>query len=150
LLLLGFILAGCGGAGEPNWQRVEGGGFHFNAPSSWVVSGAAASHGAVDRVEVAHFPLLRPYERRRKAAVARELDRVAATIARQLRGRVTRRASLEVAGLDARSYVVDFAGKIEEITFVLKGRREFELLCRRRAGADDAACRELVDSFGVG
>jgi hypothetical protein len=61
-----------------------------------------------------------------------------------------RRASLGVAGLDARSYAIDFRGKIEEITFVLKGRREFELLCRRRAGADDAACRELVDSFGVG
>lgn len=114
------------------------------------MAGAAASRGAVDRVEVARFRLLRPYERSQKAAVARELDRVAATVARQLRGRVTRRASLEVAGLDARSYAIDFRDKIEEITFVLNGRREFQLLCRRPAGADDGPCRELVDSFRIG
>ena len=33
--------------------------------------------------------------------------------------------SLQVDGRDARSYVIDFDGKTEEITFVLDDRREY-------------------------
>jgi len=99
---------------------------------------------------VAIFRLLRAYEPARRAAVARELDRVAARVAAQLKGSVRSRRSLETGGLDARSYVIDFDGKTEEITFALDGRREYQLLCRRTANGDDAPCVELLRSFHVG
>jgi len=99
---------------------------------------------------VAVFRLVRAYERARRAAVGRELDLVASRVAGQLKGSVRSRRSLEVGGLDARSYVIDFDGKTEEITFALDGRREYQLLCRRPTGGDDAPCVELLRSFHVG
>jgi hypothetical protein len=149
-LAAALILAGCGGGGNANWQQVKGNGFSFNAPSAWTVEDAAATNGDVDRVEVAVFRLVRAYEPARRAAVGRELDRVAARVAAQLKGSVRSRRSLEAGGLDARSYVIDFDGKTEEITFALDGRREYQLLCRRTASGDDAPCVELLRSFHVG
>jgi hypothetical protein len=147
LLAVALILAGCGGGGSSNWQQVRGDGFHYNAPAEWIVDGTAATSGPVDRVEVLVFRLLRPYDPARRAATARELDRVAAGIAEQLKGAVSARRSLEVAGLYARSYAVAFDGKVERITFVLRDLREYQLLCRRLAGGDDAPCAELLRSF---
>jgi hypothetical protein len=144
-----LILAGCGGGGSAKWQQVQGDGFVFNAPAAWTVDGAAATNGDVDRVEVVVFRLVRPYERARRAAVARELDRVAAGVASQLKGSVRSKRSLQVGGRDARSYLIDFDGKTEEITFALDERREYQLLCRRAAGGDDAPCAELLRSFSV-
>jgi hypothetical protein len=147
LLAVALILAGCGGAGSTNWQQVRGEGFRYNAPADWLVAGTAASKGPVNRVEVVVFRLLRPYEPARRAAAARELDRVADGIAKQLKAAVSSRRSLQVAGLDARSYAVDFDGKIETITVVLHDRREYQLLCRRLQSGDDAPCAELLQSF---
>jgi hypothetical protein len=147
LLAVALILAGCGGGGSTNWQQVEGDGFGYNAPVGWAVEGAAASSGRVDHVEVRVFRLVRPYDPTRRAATARELDGVAAGIAAQLKGSLLSRRSLEVAGLDARSYSIAFDGKTEQITFVLEDRREYQLLCRRPADADDAPCAELLRSF---
>lgn len=146
---MALILAGCGGGGSAKWQQVQGDGFVINAPGGWTVDGAAATNGDVDRVEVVVFRLVRPYERARRAAVARELDRVASNVASQLEGSVRSKRSLEVDGRDARSYVIDFDGKTEEITFALDDRREYQLLCRRAAGGDDAPCAELLRSFRV-
>jgi hypothetical protein len=147
LLAVAFILAGCGGGGSSNWQQVRGDGFHYNAPADWAVEGAAASNGAVARVEVLVFRLLRPYDPARRVATEREFDRAAAGLASQLEGSVSSRRSLQVGGLDARSYAVAFDGKIEKITFVWQDRREYQLLCRRTASGDDAPCAELVRSF---
>lgn len=147
---MALILAGCGGGGSANWQQVQGNGFAFNAPAAWTVDGAAATNGSVDRVEVLVFRLVRAYERARRAAVARELDRVASGVASQLKGSVRSRRSLQIDGLDARSYVIDFDGKTEEITFALDDRREYQLLCRRAGSGDDAPCVELLRSFHVG
>ena len=145
-----LILAGCGGGGSAKWQQVEGDGFVFNAPAGWTVDGAAATNGDVDRVEVVVFRLVRPYEHARRAAASRELDRVASGLASQLKGSVRSKRSLQVDGRDARSYLIDFDGKSEEITFALDGRREYQLLCRRAAGGDDAPCAELLRSFRIG
>jgi hypothetical protein len=150
LLIVAFILAGCGGSGSSKWQDVRGNGFTFNAPADWTVDVASASNGPVDLVQVHVFRLLRPYERARRAAAARELDADAARIADQLRGSVSSRRSLQVGGLDARSYTIAFDGKLEEITFVLHDQKEYELLCRRVEGGDTAACTELVQSFEAG
>src|SRR5579884_2301314 len=75
LLLSLLILAGCGGAGGGGSQVVHGAGFTFQAPASWTVAGNAAVDGAVNRVEVLPFRLLRAYDAARRAAAARELDR---------------------------------------------------------------------------
>ncbi|HZO98149.1 MAG TPA: hypothetical protein VFB42_12330 [Gaiellaceae bacterium] len=150
MLVLACILAGCGGSGSANWQRVEGDGFRFEAPAGWAVSGTSAAGEGPDRVEVSVFRLVRPYDPSRRAAAARELDGVAARLARQLHGRVSARSSVRVAGLDGRAYTVDYERRVEEITFLLDGRREYQLLCRRAEGGDDGACRRLVASFELG
>jgi hypothetical protein len=149
LLAVAIILAGCGGSGRGNWQQVQGDGFRFNAPAAWTVSGAAATNGAVDRVEVHVFRLVRPYERARRVGATRELDLVAGRVAGQLKGSVVSRRTLQVAGLDARSYAIRFDAKTEVITFVLEDLREYQLLCRRAAGADAGPCTELVQSFAL-
>jgi hypothetical protein len=150
LLVLALILAGCGGAGNSNWQQVQGSGFRFQAPAGWTVAGATASNGPIDRVQVNEFRLVHAYVHAKQAAAAKELDGVADRLAQQLKGKVSSRRTLKVAGLDARTYAIDHKGLTEEFTFVLRGRHEYELLCRRAAGADDAACRKLLASFRVG
>ena len=150
MLVLALILAGCGGAGNSNWQQVQGSGFRFQAPAGWTVAGATASNGPIDRVQVNEFRLVHVYVPAKQAATAKELDGVADRLAEQLKGKVVSRRTLKVAGLDARTYAIHHKGLTEEFTFVLSGRHEYELLCRRAAGADDTACRKLVTSFRVG
>jgi len=150
LLAVVCILAGCGGAGSGTWQQVQGDGFRYNAPAAWTVSGAAATNGAVDRVEVLVFRLVRPYDPVRRVAAVRELDRVAGRVAGQLKGVIASRRSLPVVGFDARSYTIRFDDKTEQITFLLQEQREYQLLCRRAAGADDGPCAELLQSFALG
>ena len=136
-------------------QDVVGVGFRFSAPPSWRVrrSGrtVAASDGAVDLVAVTTFPLARRYEPRLWDKVVPALDRAAAQLAAQLRGRLEERATVVVAGRRARRYEIGYerAGKrlVERAGFVLVGRREHELLCRFPAGGDDGACRTLFRTF---
>jgi hypothetical protein len=101
----------------------------------------------VHRVEVRVFRLLRPYDSARRVAVGHELDADAARIAEQLKGSVSSRRWLVVGGLDARSYAIAYDGKASDITFVLDGEREYQLLCRRPAGAEAEPCAELLRSF---
>jgi hypothetical protein len=150
-----LILAGCGGGGasEPSTQTVQGAGFRFEAPAGWTVTHepdtAAAASGTVDRVEVRTFQLVRPYDASRFAAAARELDGVISRIASQLHGKVTSRATVEVDGRKARSYTIAYDGKTQQITFVLQGRSEHQLLCRRLETGDDEPCRGLLASFAL-
>lgn len=146
-----LILAGCGGGGSGSWQRVAGDGFRFAVPPSWTLTRnattVAASAGPVDRVQVQTFRLVKPYRAELFAAASRELDRVARQVGRQLGGQVATSATVRVAGMNARTYRIEFGHKIEEITFAFAGRREYELLCRRAATASDATCRRFVASF---
>jgi hypothetical protein len=150
-LLAALILAGCGGPAEPEAQVVRGDGFSFEAPADWTVTRAggatAATDGAVDRVEVRVFRLVRPFRAARFEAAARELDGIAARIAKQQSGRVAAKETARVAGRKARSYRIEYDGKVQVLTFVLKDRQEFQLLCRRAAGASGEACELLAESF---
>jgi len=148
-VLLAAILAGCGGPAAGSWQQVGGDGFRFAAPAGWRVAGGAPASGALTGVEVVTFRLARRYEHARLAAAIRELDRTAASLASQLDGTVTGRATRRVAGHDARAYTITFGRKVEEITFVLAGSRAYQLLCRRPVSGDAAACQELVSSFAL-
>ncbi len=58
---------------------------------------------------------------------------------------------MQLAGRRARSYRVDYgAGKTQQIAFVLVGRIEYELLCRRKTTEPEDACKQLFSSFALG
>jgi hypothetical protein len=146
-----LILAGCGGSGEEKPQVARGEGFLFHAPGGWTVAhgkdSVRASHGDVDLVSVRRFQLVKAYRPALFAAASQELDRVAAQLARQLKGRVAAQQTTTVGGLKTRTYRVEYGDQAQEITFVLDGRREYQLLCRRKADGDDGACKQLVRTF---
>jgi hypothetical protein len=152
-LVLVLILAGCGGGGttQPSTQTVQGQGYRFEAPVGWAVTRkpgeSAAASGKVNRVEVRTFELVRPYDVRRFHAATRELDSVISRLASQLNGRVTSRRTVMVGGRKSRSYRIDYGDKTQQITFVLKGRQEHQLLCRRLESGDDEPCQGLLSSF---
>src|SRR5262245_43264771 len=154
-LVLVLILAGCGGGGttEPSTQTVQGAGYRFEAPTGWEVKqmpdGVAAASGPGDRVEVRTFKLVRPYVVSRFAAAVRELDNAITRLAAQQNARVTSRRTARVAGRKVRSYRIAYDDKVEEITWLLVGRQEHQLLCRRRENGDDQPCRQLLDTFGL-
>jgi hypothetical protein len=153
LLITALVLAGCGGHGA-SWQTVTGDGYRFLAPGDWTLTQGAnavmVSKGRVDRVQVETFRLVEPYRPELFAAASRELDRVAREVGHELRGHVAASATVRVAGMDARSYRITYGRLVEEITFVLDARREYELLCRRIATATDETCGKFVRSFALG
>ena len=48
---------------------------------------------------------------------------------------------------DARVPVEGTGDALDEYTFVLSGRREYELLCHRPASGDDGPCVQLQSTF---
>jgi hypothetical protein len=136
-------------------QEVIGTDYSFSAPSSWQVRRTgmtvAAASGPVDLVSVTTFPLARRYEPKLWDKAVPALDRAAAQLAAQLQGRLDGRATIVLAGRRARRYDIGYrrAGRqlVERAAFVLAGRREYELLCRFEAGADDGACETLFRTF---
>ena len=155
-LLLVAALAGCGGGkpAGPASKSVQGEGFSFTAAPSWVVSSAgnstSASHG-VDRLEVLRFTLEKTYRPALFAPTARELDSVAARLATSLGGRVATGSTVRVAGQQARSYRLLYGReRTLEIAFVLSGKTEYELLCRRLVRTPDTACRQFFGTFALG
>jgi hypothetical protein len=132
-------------------QIVRGDGYRFAAPSDWPVERTqrttAAARGEVDRVQVTTFRLVKRYRPALFAAAAVELDGAAAKLAHALRGHVVHTATVRAAGRRARQYRIAYGDRTQELTFVLDGRREYQLLCRRAADAADDVCRRLVRSF---
>jgi hypothetical protein len=153
VLLAALILAGCGGDGSSEPQVVRGNGYRFQAPSGWEVTRtlrqAAAADGEIDRVEVTTFRLMRPYRPALFAAAAKELDGVAGKLARELKGKVTSEGTVRVFGRPSRTYRISYDGRTQELTFVLDGRREYQLLCRREADGGRDACAMLVRTFAL-
>jgi hypothetical protein len=155
-------LAACGGGGgtsgtEPNagsssGQAVAGSGFSFQAPEEWTVkvqpTAATARQGDSTVVSVAVLPLVKPYRFALFSRVAKELDRVASTYAANLKGSVTSRRTVEVAGRQSREYEVAHQDLVDRITFVLRGKRNYQLTCRWRSeDGEPAACDQLTATF---
>ena len=93
------------------------------------------------------YTLQKAYRPALFAAAARELDRVATQLAAQAGEKVTEHQTVEVAGQKIRAYRFGTT----RIGFVFVGRREYQLLCREPAGAQDpdVACALLFKSFSV-
>jgi hypothetical protein len=154
-LCTALILAGCGGSASTNrTQTVNGSGFSFTSPAGWKVvkqgNSVAAVDGATNRYEVLTFQLEKAYVIAHFAAVSRELDGVAQRLAAQLGGSVTARSTTVVHGRKVRSYTLEYGGgKTLQIVFVLDGKTEYEVLCRRASSASDANCSQLFASFAL-
>jgi hypothetical protein len=151
-LLTGLILAGCGGSASEKLQVVSGEGFQFQAPSDWNVSrvarGVAAASGPVNLVQAQHFVLVKPYRPALFGKTIRELNGTASRLAQQNAGHVAASATRKIAGRKSRYYRIDFGpGKSEEIAFVLIGKDEYYLLCRRSSDASDADCTRFFSTF---
>jgi hypothetical protein len=150
IVVAALILAGCGGSGAPKSQRVSGPGFSFEAPAGWKVERAvgrvSATRGS-EVVQVATFPLLRPYSTALFARVAKELTARMGQVAQQVHGKVSGTRAVTAGGIRSHSYDVQVGNHVDEYTFVLRGLHELQLLCRRTASGSDSACKRLIASF---
>jgi predicted Zn-dependent protease len=164
LLIVGaaLSLAGCGGggggnstsAGSTGGQEVKGTGFTFHAPNDWTVKTAAtsavASQDKDTLVSVNVLPLVKPYRPALFMRAARELDRVADDLAKQLGGQVVSSNTVIAAKARARQYEIEHHGLVDRITFLLRGKREYQLTCRwPKANGRPSACDQLIASFSL-
>jgi hypothetical protein len=154
-LVVLFILTGCGGSPQPERRAtrlVRAHGLAFAVPTAWSLKRTArrvvAKSGA-SSVSATTYTTLKPYDAGEFDRVAVELDRTVAQLAEQAGGKVTERTTTTVDGRKIRAYRYTAAGYATRIGFVLRGRREVQLLCRARtaAGDPDGACALLFETF---
>ena len=158
-LVLLPAVAGCGGGGggstqssATSGQAVSGPGFTFRAPEGWTVkalpTSAEARQDASTLVSVNVLPLVKPYRLALFPRVAKELDRVASAYATNLKGTVTSRRTVEVAGRKARQYEIAHGDLVDRVTFLLRAKRNYQLTCRwRTTNGEPPACAQLGASF---
>ena len=150
-VLCALILSGCGGSGAPKvtWKLVDAGSYRFRAPQSWQVTRARDRTTVKDGsafVQVATFPLVRAYDDGLFDKVRSELDVRMAAVAKQSGGTVSAHRVVTIDGRRAHQYDVRVGKRTDRYTFVLRGKREFLLLC----SAAGAVCDELAASFSDG
>ena len=167
ILALVAVLAACGGGGgggttteAAQGTRVFGVGFTFSAPPSWQVSHESrtatvrpAGQGPT-LVSVTALTLRNSYAPTLFAKATRELDRVTEALAGKLKGKVIARRTVVVDGFRSRQYDLAYekngSGLVDRITFVLRGKSEYYVLCRWPADeGEPAACGLLQKTFAV-
>ena len=92
------------------------------------------------------LPLARAYSPALFAKVQPEIERVATGLKDKLHATLAGR-TLQVAGEQAWQYDLKSGDTAWQVTFVLRGKREFQLYCRRGTGDSNAPCKQLVSSF---
>jgi len=148
-LVAALILAGCGGSPPAKPQVVRGAGYRFAAPAGWHVHRtrlAVTAQRQAALVQVSTFPLVKEYRPALFAAVSRELQTRMRQVALQMGGTVSDVGEVTSGGVRSHVYRVEAGGLVDEYTFVLVGRREYQLLCRAKQ-AGDATCSQLQTSF---
>lgn len=123
-------------------------GVHFRAPADWkvtVADGRTTAKNGVSFVQVATFPLVHPYTAALFDKVQSELALRMAEVAKQGGGTVRGHSVVIVDGAKSHSYEVALGDRTDRYTFLLRGRREFLLVC----SADAAVCDELAASFSA-
>jgi hypothetical protein len=112
---------------------------------------AAERKGSVALVEVSRFALLRAFRPQLWPKAVKELDDDARRLAGQQHGTVSASSDVSVASLRARRYDVAYSlgGRqvVETLVFVLRGKNEYQLLCRYERGKSSSACGLLLRSF---
>jgi predicted Zn-dependent protease len=154
LILAVLGLPACGGSTAPknqgDWQTVSGTGFTFQAPKGWKVEHAknrvSATSGS-EVVQVATFALMKAYDDTLFARVAAELRLRIDDIARETGGKLTGQRTVTADGVRSHAYDVTAGKQVDEYTFVLSGKRESLLLCRRASSDGAGVCSQLVTSF---
>jgi len=147
-----LILAGCGGASTATAppQRVAGTGFVFQAPAGWQLQRGhnlvMATHDS-ELVQVSAFPLQKPYTDALFGKVTKELTTRVSQVAAETGGKVAGRSVVTAAGIRSHRYLVTVGDHVDEYTFVLRAKREYLLLCRRRSSHDQSPCDQLIKSF---
>lgn len=105
---------------------------------------------AISVVSVTRYPLVHAFRPALWNHVIPELDRAADGVAEQQDGQVVESRTTTVSGRRARSYDIEYRhdGKdlVERITFVLRGKTEYYLLCRYEGG-ETGACDRLLATF---
>jgi hypothetical protein len=94
-------------------------------------------------VQVATFPLVHPYTASLFTKVQSELALRMAEVAKQGGGTVRGHSVVIVDGDKSHSYEVALGDRTDRYTFLLRGKREFLLVC----SADATVCDELAASF---
>jgi len=130
---------------------VRGAGFSFSVPSAWrssAASGIVAARRGNAVVSVRRFTLVKAYDPARFDAAAKELDGIAARLASAAGVALAEKETTTVGGQKIRAYRFGST----RIGFFLRGRREYQLLCRLAPdGTDrDGACSLLFASFSAG
>ena len=131
------------------WQAAAAPGAHFRVPAAWHVTTAAGRTTAKDGsqfVQVATFPLVHRYTDKLFDRVQSELAIRMAAVAQASKGTVSAHRVAVVDGTRSHVYDVEVGGRTDRYTFVLRGKREFLLLC----SADSDVCDELAASFVAG
>ncbi|HET7566422.1 MAG TPA: hypothetical protein VFJ91_00395 [Gaiellaceae bacterium] len=166
LLIVPLFAAACGSSGgasttaSASARTVTGPGFRFSVPAGWRVrhdaqgANARSPGNPAALVSAATFRLGKTYAPADFAAATKELDGVAARLARAAGGTVTESETTTVDGRKVRAYRFDAkpngAGAYaDRVGFVLAGKREVQLLCQAPAdaGDPDGACALLFSSF---
>ena len=129
---------------------MRGPGFSFSAPTGWSTNRtqrAVAVVSGKSRVSVTTYTLQKPYRPALFAAAAKELDGIAAKLAAEAGETLTQKQTIEVDGRRIRAYRFGST----RIGFVLRGKREYQLLCQLPPAGDDAdgACDLLFKSFSL-
>ena len=152
-----LLAAGCGGGGGQPERLIGGTGYRFAAPAGWSVQRMEREvqvSAGLAIVSVTRYPLLRAFRPALWDHVVPELDRAAAGVARQQNGKVGKSRDVTVSGRRARSYDIDYDRQsralVERLTFVLRGKTEYLLLCRYERGGDTRACDRLLATFRLG
>jgi len=153
VLVLAFILAGCGGNSEPKtaFHEIRGPGFRFDAPVGWKATTAGRTTTAAsgsELVQVAGFPLAHPYTPALFDKVESELAIRMAQVAKG--GKLTGPTTVTAGGIRSHAYTVEIGDHVDAYVFVLRDKREYQLLCRRKSSSSTAFCDRLVSSFTLG
>lgn len=144
-------------------KTVYGSGYHIVVPRTWNVTrsgkNVTASPGpplsTPQLVSVSVFDLLQAYKPSQFAAATKQLDGAAHTLAGRLGGTVDSSRTVVVAGIRARQYVLRYGAGArsvtQRLTFVLRAKTEFQLLCRWISdNREPQACSMLTATFAPG
>ena len=153
LFALILILAGCGGSPQKNtptaWKTLHLAAARFQVPAGWTVHdsrlGTKASDAASDQIEVDTFPLVHRYTSALFTKVEPELAKVVSAVAKRTSGTLAGSQEVTPGGIRSHSYDVRVGKRTFTYTFVLRGLREYELVC----SAGDDICAHLLASFAV-